>query len=132
MFFYITRHERASQFPYVFFEKNDPKVPSKIKVSSHYEEGKANVEFISKVQQCYQVFYQATLVRFSTRHRFQQKDCIETLQVMEMLLLKALREGNFGHELQQMSSFFSSHLNKFKLETQLKTLRILLMKNKLE
>ena len=39
-----------------------------------------------------------------------------------MLLLKALREGNFGHELQQMSSFFSSHLNKFKLETQLKTL----------
>ena len=41
---------------------------------------------------------------------------------MEMLLLKALREGNSGHELQQMSSFFSSHLSKFKLETQLKTL----------
>ena len=57
--------EQAS-FHMFFFEKNDPKVPSKIKVSSHYEEGKANVEFVSKVQQCYQDFYQATLIRFST------------------------------------------------------------------
>ena len=39
-----------------------------------------------------------------------------------MLLLKELCEENFGHELQQMSSFFSSGLHKFKLETQLKTL----------
>ena len=39
---------------------------------------------------------------------------------MEILLLKALREEKFGHEAQQMSSFFSSDLHK--LETQLKTL----------
>ena len=37
------------------------------------------------------------------------------------MLLKVLREEDFGHELQQMSSFFSSDLDKFKLETQLKT-----------
>ena len=41
---------------------------------------------------------------------------------MEILLLKALREEDFAHELQQMSSFFSSGLHKFKLETQLKIL----------
>ena len=56
------------------------------------------------------------------RNRFQQKDHIETLQKMEILLLKALRDEDFDHELQQMSSFFSSDLHKFKLETQLKTL----------
>ena len=33
-----------------------------------------------------------------------------------------MREKDFGHELQQMSSFFSSDLHKIKLETQLKTL----------
>ena len=41
---------------------------------------------------------------------------------MEILLLKALPEENFGHKPQQMSSFFSSGLHTFKLETQLKTL----------
>ena len=41
---------------------------------------------------------------------------------MEILLSKALREEDFGHELQQMSLFFSSDLHKFKLGTQLKTL----------
>ena len=62
--------------------------------------------------------------RFVTciRNRFQQKDHIENLQEMEILLLKALRNENFDHELQQMSSFFSSDFHKFKLETQLKTL----------
>ena len=39
---------------------------------------------------------------------------------MEILLLKTLRD--FNHELQQMSSFFSSDLHKFELETQLETL----------
>ena len=39
---------------------------------------------------------------------------------MEILLLKALPDEDF--ELQQTSSFFSSDLHKFKLETQLKTL----------
>ena len=41
---------------------------------------------------------------------------------MEIRLLKELREEDFGHKLQQLSSFFSSGLHKFKLETQLKTL----------
>ena len=41
---------------------------------------------------------------------------------MEILLLKVLRDKDFDHELQQMSSSFSSDLHKFKLETQLKTL----------
>ena len=47
---------------------------------------------------------------------------METLQTTEMLLLKALREQDFGHEFQQMSSLFSSDLHKVKLGTQLKTL----------
>ena len=55
------------------------------------------------------------------RNRFQQKDYSKTLQTMKMLLLKTLREEDFGHELQQVSSFFTSDLHKFKLETQLKT-----------
>ena len=41
---------------------------------------------------------------------------------MAILLLKALRDEDSDHELQQVSSFFSSDLYKFKLETQLKTL----------
>ena len=53
---------------------------------------------------------------------FRKKDHFETLQKLEILLLKALRDEDFDHELQQMSSFFSSDLHKFKLETQLKTL----------
>ena len=41
---------------------------------------------------------------------------------MAILLLKALCDEDFDHELQQMSSFFSSNLHDFKLKTQLKTL----------
>ena len=68
-------------------------------------------------------FYQAieTVVN-CIRNTFQQKNHIETLETIEMLLLEALREEDFGHELQQMSSFISSDLHKFKLEAQLKTL----------
>ena len=36
---------------------------------------------------------------------------------MEILLLKTLREKDFGHELQQTYSFFGSDLDKFKLKT---------------
>ena len=70
-----------------------------------------------------QIFHQAIdmAVNF-IRNRFQQKDNIETLQTKEILLLKTLREESFGHELQQMSSFLSSDLYKFKLETQLTNL----------
>ena len=41
---------------------------------------------------------------------------------MEILLLKVLCDEDFDHELQKMSSFFSTDLHKFKLETQLKIL----------
>ena len=66
------------------------------------------------------------------RDRFQQKDYIETLQTVEMLLLKEFREEDFGHELRQMSSFFSSDLDKLKEETQLKTSIHIVDENKLE
>ena len=33
------------------------------------------------------------------RDRIQRKDYIETLQAMEILLLKVFREEDFGHEL---------------------------------
>ena len=105
-------------------EKDDPKLPKKRKVSDYYEEGEPPVKFISKVEEYYrQIFYQAIdMVVNCIRKRFQQKNNTETLQIMEILLLKALRKEHFGHELQQMSSFFSSNLGKFKLETLLKNL----------
>ena len=40
---------------------------------------------------------------------------------MEMLLLNAFLEEDFGHKLQQVFSIFSNDLHKFKLGTQLKT-----------
>ena len=103
-------------------EKDDPKPPKNI--SSHYEEEEAPVEFASKVEEYYlHFFYQAIeIVVNCIRNRFQQKDHIETLQKMEILLLKALRDEDFDHELQHMSAFFNSDRHKFKLETQLKTL----------
>ena len=51
---------------------------------------------------------------------------------MKMLLLKVFREEDFAYELQQMSSFLSSDLDKFKVETQLKTLINIVDGNKLE
>ena len=56
------------------------------------------------------------------RNRFPQKGFVETLQTMEILLLKVLRKEDFGHELQQMSSFYSSDLYRFQLKAILKTL----------
>ena len=98
---------------------------------SYYEEEEAPVEFVSKVEEYYlHFFYQAIEIIFNCiRNRFQKKYHIDTLQKIVILLLQALRDEDFDHELQQMSSFFSSDLHKFELETQLKTL---LMKNKLE
>ena len=58
------------------------------------------------------------------RNRFQQKEYIETLQTMEILLLKALCEVGFGRELQQMPSFIT--------RPNWKLWYILLVKNKLE
>ena len=64
------------------------------------------------------------------RDRYQQKDYIETLQTREILLLKSLHEEEFGHELQQTSSFFSFVLDKFKLKTKLKTLAYIVVEKK--
>ena len=55
-------------------------------------------------------------------NRFQQKGYTEILQTMKILLSKTLCKEDSGHELQQISSFFSSDLDKSKLETQLKNL----------
>ena len=114
---------RESYFLYVF-EKEDPKLPRNRNVSNHYEKEEAHAEFVSQVEEYnHYFFYQAIeIVVNCIRNRFQQKDLIEALQTSEILLLKALREGDLGHDLQQMSSLFCRDLHKFKLETQLKTL----------
>ena len=57
---------------------------------------------------------------------------METLQKMAILPLEALRNEDFDHELQQISSFFSSDLHKFKLKSQLKTLTHIVDENKLQ
>ena len=103
-------------------EIDDPRLPRKRKVSSHYEEGEAPVEFVSTVEE--HKFYIKQLICFFNciRDRFQQNHYIETLQTMERRLVKVLREEDLSHKLQQISSFYSSDLNKLKLETQLKTL----------
>ena len=105
-------------------EVNDLKLRKKRKVRSRYEDGEAPAEFESTVEEHYrQIFYQTIdMVTNFIRDRFQQKDYIETFKTMENLLLKALHEEDFGLELQQISSFFGSDLDKFKLETQLTTL----------
>ena len=83
-------------------EINGPKLPRKRKTSSHYEEGEVSIQFVSTVEERYrQVFYQAIdMVVNCICDKFQQKDFTETLQTIEILLLKALREENIGHELQ--------------------------------
>ena len=105
-------------------EVNDPKLLRKRKVPSRYEDGEAPGEFISTVEEHYrQIFYQTiNMVTNYIRDRFQQKDYIETFQLMENLLLKALCKQDFGLELQQTSSLFGSDLDKFKLEMQPTTL----------
>ena len=90
---------------------------------SYYEEEETPVEFVSKVEEFYlHFFYQAIEIVFKCiRNKLQQKDHIETLQEMEILLLKELCNEGFDHELEKMSSFFSSDLHKSKLDTRLKT-----------
>ena len=78
-------------------------------------------------------FYQAIeIVINCILNRFQQEHHIDTLQKIVILLLQALRDEDFDHELQQMSSFFISDLHKSKLKTQLKTLTHIVDKNRLQ
>ena len=60
----------------------------------------------------------------STTAKFlsQQKYYIETLQAIEILLLEALRDEDFGHKLQQYLCFLGVIYVKFKLETLIKAL----------
>ena len=98
----------------------------------NYEDGEAPAEFVSTVEEHYrETFYQTiNMVTNCIRDRFQQKDYVEAFQTMENLLLKALREEDFGLELQQISSFFGSDLDKFKLETHLTTLTHIIVEKK--
>ena len=104
---------------HIFFEKSgasarkieldDPKLPRKRNVSSHYEEGESLVEFGSTAAEHYrQIFYQAIdMVAHCIRDRFQQKVLIETIQIMKIMLLKALYKEDFGYKLQQTSLFLA-------------------------
>ena len=71
-------------------------------------------EVSSKFEEYYcQCFYQTIdTVANCIRNRFQQKYYNETPQTKEVLLLKALHEEDFGHKLQQTSSFFNIYLVK--------------------
>ena len=69
---HIFQHNKGSERQLVFvcflkqLEINDPKLPTKRKVLSHYEEGKAPVEFVSTVEEHYrQIFYQVVDIVFS-------------------------------------------------------------------
>ena len=76
---------------------------------SYYEEEEAPVEFASKVEEYYlHFFYQAIeIVVNCILDRFQQKGRIETLQKMAIMLLKALRDEDFDHEVQQCLRFLA-------------------------
>ena len=86
---------RGNQFSYVV-EKDDPKLPSKRKVLNYYEEEEAPVEFVSKVEEYYLHIFIKQLKQLSIlflidfRRKKRQKDHIETLPKMAILLLKAL------------------------------------------
>ena len=72
MCFIVTRHERGSEFSSVFekfraskqkLEIDDPKPPKKRKVLSHYEKGKATIEFVPTVEEHYrQMFISAEIL----------------------------------------------------------------------
>ena len=65
MFFNTTRYETGSYFPYVF-ENDEPKLLTKRKISSHYEEEEALVEYVSKVGEYYHHIFIKQLKQLST------------------------------------------------------------------
>ena len=114
---------KGSQFSYVF-ENDAPKLPRKRKVLSYYEEKEAPVEFVSKVEEYYLHFFYQAIEQLLTVFLidFSKKTTLKLFRKWQQCFLKALRDEDFDHKLQQMSLFFSSDLHKFKLKTQLKTL----------
>ena len=63
----------------------------------------------------------ALLRSTTTKFLSQQKYYIETLQAIKIMVLKALHEEDFGHELQQCLRFLA--VTQINLETQIKTLK---------
>ena len=101
---------RGSQFPSVF-KKDDPKLTRKRKLLSYYEEEEAAVEFATKVEEHYNHFFIKRLKQLSTVFvvYLKKKDLTETLQALEILLLKALCEEDFSSEPQKMSQNLKSY-----------------------
>ena len=81
------------------FETDDPKLTRKRKNLSHYEEEEATVEFASKIEEHYNSFFYQTIeaVVNCICSRYQQKDLIETLQALQVMPLKVLREEDFSN-----------------------------------
>ena len=104
MFFNITRYEAEEVSFHMFLKKMTTNYLEKEKFQvSHYEQEEAPAEIVST-----SFFYQAIeIVVNCIRIRFPQKDHIESLQKMEILLLKALRDEDFDHELQQVSLYLN-------------------------
>ena len=104
MFFNITRYESEEVSFHMFLKKMTTNYLEKKKFQvSHYEQEEAPTEIVST-----SFFYQAIeIVVNCIRIRFPQKDHIESLQKMEMLLLKALRDEDFDHKLQQVSLYLN-------------------------
>ena len=109
---------------HMFLKKMTPNYLEKEKFRVIMRKKKLLQNLYLKLRNTTTSFFIKQLIQLSTafRNRFQQKAHIETLKKMEILLLKALRDKDFDLELQQMSSFFSSDLHNFKLESQLETL----------
>ena len=118
MFLNNTRYERANYLSQVF-ENDNPKLPRKGEVSSHYEGKEAHIDFVTKVEE-YLHFFIKQLRQLSTVcKRFNQKTTLKLFRKCKYtLLLKALTDEDFDHEL--------------KLEIKLKTLTNIADENKLE
>ena len=57
MFFNITSNKEEVSF-HMFFKKDDPKLLRKKKCLSYYVEEEAPIEFVSKVEKYYLLFYE--------------------------------------------------------------------------
>ena len=105
----------------MFFEKfraskrkleiDDPKPPKKEKVLSHYEKGEVPVESVSTVEEHYhQIFISAEILHWNSSGNGNTA-------------FKSVAWRRFWSWTLAISSLFSSDLDKFKLETQIKSLK---------
>ena len=105
----------------MFFEKfklskqkleiDDPELPNKRKVLSHYDEEEAPVEFVYTVEEHYrQIFISAEILLWNSSGNGNTT-------------LKSVAGRRFWSWTLAISSLFSNDLGKFKLETQIKTFK---------